>query len=94
MTSIEDRALVTPSGAHTHGLPHEDPAYVEQLAPCIELLWDIELNVLGVGASVVLDWNFWNRKLLQLADPGLELLDELTECAILDLKVDIARDAD
>jgi hypothetical protein len=29
--------------------------------------------------------------LLQLADPGLELLDELTECAILGLKVDVAR---
>ena len=28
---------------------------------------------------------------LQLADPGLELLDELTECAILGLKVDVAR---
>jgi len=74
-----------------YGLPHEDPAYVEQLASCTELLWDIELNVLGVGASVALDWNFWSRKLLQLADPGLELLDELTECAILGLKVDVAR---
>jgi hypothetical protein len=29
--------------------------------------------------------------LLQLADLGLELLDELTECAILGLKVDVAR---
>jgi hypothetical protein len=29
--------------------------------------------------------------LLQLDDPGLELLDELTECAILGLKVDVAR---
>jgi len=58
---------------------------------CTELRWDIELNVLGVGASVVLDWNFWSRKLRQLADPGLELLDELTECAILGLKVDVAR---
>ncbi|WP_166427123.1 hypothetical protein [Nonomuraea mesophila] len=28
---------------------------------------------------------------LQLADPGPELLDELTECAILGLKVDVAR---
>lgn len=28
---------------------------------------------------------------LQLADPGLELLDEFTECAILGLKVDVAR---
>ena len=32
--------------------------------------------------------------LLQLADPGLEMLDELTECAILGLKVDVARYAD
>ncbi|MGY4766359.1 hypothetical protein ACXC9Q_05485 [Kribbella sp. CWNU-51] len=40
---------------------------------------------------MVLGWNFWSRKLLQLADPGLELLDELTECAILGLKVDVAR---
>ena len=31
--------------------------------------------------------------LLQLDDPGLELLEELTECAILGLKVDVARDA-
>jgi hypothetical protein len=29
-----------------------------------------------------------------LADPGLELLDEFTECAILGLKVDVARYAD
>ena len=29
--------------------------------------------------------------LLQRADLGLELLDELTECAILGLKVDVAR---
>jgi hypothetical protein len=29
--------------------------------------------------------------LLQLADPGLELLDELTECAIVGLEVDVAR---
>jgi hypothetical protein len=29
--------------------------------------------------------------LLQLADPGLDLLDELTECAILGLKMDVAR---
>ena len=42
-------------------------------------------------AYVVLDWNFWSRKLLQLADPGLELLAELTACAILGLKVDVAR---
>jgi hypothetical protein len=47
--------------------------------------------VSGVGASVVLDWNFWSRKLLRLADPGLELLDELTECAILGPKVDVVR---
>ena len=50
-----------------YGLPHEDPAYVEQLAPCTELLWDIALNVLGVGASVVLDWNFWSRNRRQEA---------------------------
>ena len=31
---------------------------------------------------------------LRLADPGLELLDELTECAFLGLKVDVARYAD
>ena len=29
--------------------------------------------------------------LLQLTDPELELLDKLTECAILGLKVDVAR---
>ena len=74
MTSIEDRSLVIPEWSAHPWLPHEDPAYVEQLAQCTELLW-----------------NFWNRKLLQLADPGLELLDELTECAILGLKVDVAR---
>ena len=30
---------------------------------------------------------------LQLTDPGLELLDKLTECAVLGLKVDVARHA-
>jgi hypothetical protein len=29
--------------------------------------------------------------LQQLADPGLELLDKLTECATLGLKLDVAR---
>lgn len=42
-------------------LPWDGPAYVQALGPCTELLWDVALEVAGVGASVVLDWNFWSR---------------------------------
>jgi hypothetical protein len=42
----------------------------------------------GKNAHLAFDFD---DALLQLADPGLELLDELTECAILGLKVDVAR---
>lgn len=45
-----------------YGLPHDDPAYVERLEPCTELLWDIALQIASVGTDVVLDWNFWNRQ--------------------------------
>lgn len=43
-----------------HGLPYDDPAYVERLGPCTDLLWDVALDVLSAGSSVVLDWNFWS----------------------------------
>ena len=44
----------------------------------------------AVGGAPNLAFDF-DDALLQLADPGLELLDELTQCAILGLKVDVAR---
>ena len=46
-----------------HGGRYDDPAYVERLGPCTELMWDVALAVLAAGSSVVLDWNFWSRAL-------------------------------
>ncbi|MGQ0431493.1 MAG: AAA family ATPase [Microthrixaceae bacterium] len=39
----------------------DDPAYVERLAPCTALMWDVALEIVGSGSSVILDWNFWSR---------------------------------
>jgi len=44
-----------------YGGSYDDPSYVERLEPCTELLWDVAIDILTVGSSVVLDWNFWNR---------------------------------
>jgi predicted kinase len=44
------------------GLSYDDPAYVERLGPCTELLWDTATAILTAGSSVVLDWNFWSRE--------------------------------
>lgn len=46
-----------------HGVAYDDPAYAQLLAPCNELLWDLALEVLRIGGSVILDWNFWSRAL-------------------------------
>jgi predicted kinase len=45
-----------------YGGRHDDPAYVERLVPCTELMWDVALAIVTVGSSVVLDWNFWSRE--------------------------------
>lgn len=43
-----------------YGIPYADPAYPTQLEPCTNLLWDVAVDVLGLGTSVVLDWNHWS----------------------------------
>ena len=45
-----------------YGGRHDDPAYVERLVPCTELMWDVALGTVTAGSSVVLDWNFWSRE--------------------------------
>ncbi|MEY2426158.1 MAG: hypothetical protein QOI61_1730 [Actinomycetota bacterium] len=45
-----------------YGGRYDDPAYVERLGPCTELLWDVAVQIVAVGSSVVLDWNFWSRE--------------------------------
>jgi predicted kinase len=42
-----------------YGGRHDDPAYVERLVPCTELMWDVAFATVTAGSSVVLDWNFW-----------------------------------
>lgn len=44
-----------------HGGRYDDPAYVERLAPCTDLMWDVAVEVTRAGSSVILDWNFWSR---------------------------------
>lgn len=41
---------------------YDESAYVERLGTCTELMWDVALQVVAAGASVVLDWNFWSRE--------------------------------
>lgn len=40
---------------------YDDPAYVERLDPCTELLWDLAGQVVAAGSVAVLDWNFRTR---------------------------------
>lgn len=44
------------------GGKYDDPAYVERLAPCTDLLWDVAADVVRSGSNVILDWNFWSRE--------------------------------
>ena len=45
-----------------YGGRHDDPAYVERLVPCTELMWDVAFATVTAASSVVLDWNFWSRE--------------------------------
>jgi predicted kinase len=45
-----------------YGLRYDDPTYVARLEGCQDLIWDVALQVLGLGHDVVLDWNMWSRK--------------------------------
>ena len=45
-----------------YGGRYDDPAYVERLVACTDLLWDVALAVVTTGSNVVLDWNFWSRE--------------------------------
>ena len=45
-----------------YGLPHDDPKYVAALDSCTRLLWDVALDALNLGVSVILDWNHWSRE--------------------------------
>lgn len=44
-----------------YGGGHDEPRYVARLDPCTELLWDVAVDIVRSGSSVVLDWNFWSR---------------------------------
>lgn len=46
-----------------HGLRFDDPAYASLAAAAREELWLQALSQLRRGASVVLDWNLWSRRL-------------------------------
>lgn len=50
-----------------YGGRHDDPAYVERLVPCTELMWDVAMDVVTAGSHVLLDWNFWSRERRQEA---------------------------
>lgn len=43
-------------------LPHDNPRYVAAIEPCTLLMWDIALDALRLGNSVILDWNHWNAQ--------------------------------
>lgn len=45
-----------------YGGRYDDPAYVERLVPCTELMWDVALEIVTAGSDVLLDWNFWSRE--------------------------------
>jgi hypothetical protein len=58
------------------------------LARCGVITRGRQRGVVGVAPNLAFDFD---DALLQLADPGLELLDELTECATVGLKGGVAR---
>jgi predicted kinase len=45
-----------------YGGRYDDPAFIERLVPCTEVMWDVGLKILAVGSNVLLDWNFWSRE--------------------------------
>jgi predicted kinase len=45
-----------------YGLRYDDPRYAERLESCQDLIWDVALQVLGLGHDVILDWNQWSRE--------------------------------
>lgn len=58
---------------------YDDPAYVERLGPCTELLWELAVDIVRSGANVVLDWNFWSGErraeaLRRAQDAGVEVV--------------------
>jgi len=79
---MRSERLGFPGGAATSG-PVDS-----LLARCGVITRGRQRGVVGVAPNLAFDFD---NALLQLADPGLELLDELTECAILGLKLDVAR---
>src|SRR5262245_36724722 len=44
-----------------YGLSYDDPQYVERLEPCTDLIWDVAVDTLRLGANVILDWSHWSR---------------------------------
>ncbi|MGI8701098.1 MAG: valine--tRNA ligase [Nocardioidaceae bacterium] len=44
-----------------HGLHYDDTGYAARAAACQEQIWQIALQILGLGHDVVLDWNQWSR---------------------------------
>jgi predicted kinase len=45
-----------------YGLSYDDPAYPVRSEACQALIWDVAVQILGVGRDVVLDWNQWSRE--------------------------------
>jgi predicted kinase len=43
-----------------YGLRHDDTEYVAALTPCTLLIWDVAIDALRLGQSVIMDWNHWN----------------------------------
>jgi len=72
-----------------YGLPYDSSEYVERLGPCTELLWEVALDILAVGSSVVLDWNFWSRGRRQEALDRANAAGHPVELHWLDLPVDV-----
>jgi predicted kinase len=73
-----------------YGGRHDDPAYVERLVPCTELMWDVALEIVTVGANVVLDWNFWSRERRQEARQRAATAGAGVQLHWLDVPVEVA----
>lgn len=43
-------------------LGYDEPEYAAHLESCTDLMWDVALDVLDNGVSVILDWNHWSRQ--------------------------------
>ncbi len=73
-----------------YALAYDDPAYVDSLGPCTDLMWDVARDALAAGVAVVLDWNHWSRERRAEANERCVALGVALHVHFLDADVETA----